>query len=92
LIGAKYIIGYALSGFGWMLDWEMDYKIGLHEIDSKLNIAKCLGADNSDREMDCYLSAKTMNLQIIFSLSGIATYHKGYIPCRRNLGAKALAS
>jgi len=55
-LGAQYLVGYALSGFGWMLDWELEYQSGMHEIDAKLRIAELLGAKATDRGMELFLS------------------------------------
>lgn len=82
--GAKYLAGYALSGFGWMLDWEMNHKTGLHEIDTKLNIALSLGADITDRRMDIFLSETDEQFaRTVFDRNGItendtiAVFHVG---------------
>lgn len=82
--GAQYLIGYSLSGFGWMLDWEMAYNPSLHEIDAKLNIAKLLGADIRDRKMEFYLSDEDRLFADVFLRSNrigekdlVAVFHVG---------------
>lgn len=82
--GADCLLGYALSGFGWMLDWEIEHKAGLHEIDAKLSLAKALGADTSDREMEFYLSTeagefadKIFRANRIEKNDTIAVFHMG---------------
>ena len=83
-LGARYLVGYALSGFGWMLDWEMDYQSGMHEIDAKLRIPELLGAHATDREMEIVLTADDERFATEFLLAHhierndmIAVFHIG---------------
>lgn len=55
---AKYLAGYSLSGFSWMLDWEMSYEKNIHETDVRLNIAKEIGGDIANLKTKFYLSKK----------------------------------
>jgi len=83
-LGAHYLVGYALSGFGWMLDWEMEYQSGVHELDAKLRIAELLGAQATDREMEIVLTADDERFATEFLLTRhigrndmIAVFHIG---------------
>lgn len=63
---AKYLAGYSLSGFGWMLDWEMQYPKDAHETEVRLNIAKKLGAYTKNLKPNFFLSDRDKDAIRIF--------------------------
>ncbi|WP_028572934.1 glycosyltransferase family 9 protein [Desulfonatronum lacustre] len=68
-LGAKYLSGYSRSGFGWLLDWEMQYPLGKHEIDVRLGIARQLGAEIGTRKMRIYLDQEEIDFANDFLLT-----------------------
>lgn len=47
----KYIVGYGTGGFGFLLDKEVPYRTGIHEVLHIAGLIRSIGIDASDEEM-----------------------------------------